>query len=154
LFDSSINVKVDEQLSFFLTINIDHPTPDVPADVDHPPLDLLGFLSHLQVSLEATYISSVPSIQTDTNKLKHLSAPRTTSFASLYQSMVIPSTPNPTPSTADHDRRYIRSEGTLLIANIWGQDSSEHSCEAFSLLWSRKDNVWVAVYRLYVTVGK
>jgi len=140
-------------------VRIDHPTPNVLADIDHPPADLLAFLAHLQVSLEATYISSVPVTIPDTPRSNRISAPvQTTSFAqfseSLHPHMVPPSTPNPTPFTAEYDRRYIRSEGTLLLTSIWGQDASEDSSEAFSLLWSQKESAWVAVYRLCVTVCK
>jgi hypothetical protein len=42
----------------------------------------------------------------------------------------------------------------LLLAHIWGQDSSEDSLEAFSLLWSDKEKLWVAIYQLSLTVCK
>ena len=73
---------------------------------------------------------------------------------SLHPSIFPPATPNPTPYTGDDDRRYVRSEGTVLVAKIWGQDASDDPCEAFSLLWSEKEQVWVAVYRLGITVCK
>lgn len=71
-----------------------------------------------------------------------------------HPSIFPPSTPNPTPYSADQDRRYAKSEGTLLLASIWGQDTSDDSREAFSLLWSEAGRVWVAVYRLALTVCK
>lgn len=40
----------------------------------------------------------------------------------------------------------------MLIASIWGQDSAEDSREAFSLIWSDEEQLWVAVYRLSLTV--
>jgi hypothetical protein len=62
-----------------------------------------------------------------------------------------PATPNPTPSTAENDRQYVQAEGTLLLASIWGQGGVDDA-ERFMLLWSEKDQVWVAVYRLALTV--
>ncbi|KAF5350616.1 hypothetical protein D9756_008635 [Leucocoprinus leucothites] len=35
----------------------EHPTPYEPADPSHPPVSLITFLAHVQVSLEASYIS-------------------------------------------------------------------------------------------------
>jgi hypothetical protein len=56
------------------------------------------------------------------------------------------------PSTGEQDRKYVSSEGTLLVANIWGANTAEDSPETFSLLWSEEEEVWVAVYRLSLTV--
>jgi hypothetical protein len=52
---------------------------------------------------------------------------------------------------------YVQAEGTLLLASIWGQSSGsgsgeEERAEKFTLLWSEKEKVWVAVYRLALTV--
>ncbi|GLB39687.1 putative TRAPP trafficking subunit Trs65 [Lyophyllum shimeji] len=153
----------DEQLHSLLTLRIEHPTSTAPADADHPPQPLLTLLAHTQVSLEATYISSLPTPNPDLLRTSRLSAPpRTASLPksnsrlqvqSHHPSILPPSTPNPTPSSADHDRRYVTSEGTLLLASIWGQNTSEDSKEGFSLLWSEKEQVWVAVYRLSLTVS-
>jgi len=151
---------LDEQLQALLTIRIDHPNPGSPAEPNHPPQDLLGFLAHIQISLEATYISSSPAAAPETSRSALLPAPpRTGSFGKLkprpnsyHPSIFPPPTPNPTPSSAEHDRRYIQSEGTLLLASIWGQNTSKDSQEAFSLLWSEAEQVWVAVYRLVLTV--
>ncbi|KAG6865222.1 hypothetical protein C0991_004345 [Blastosporella zonata] len=68
-----------------------------------------------------------------------------------HPSIFPPATPNPTPLSADHDRRYATAEGTRLIETIWGQ--SKDSKEAFSLIWSEKEHVWVAVYRLSLVVS-
>lgn len=142
-------------------VRINHPTSGTPADTDHPPPDLLAFLAHLQVSLEATYISSLPAPVPDVPHSSRLSAPpRTTSLAMKHASrlnphhpsILPPSTPNPTPAAADHDRRYVTSEGTLLLASIWGQNMSEDSRESFALLWSDEEQVWVATYQLAFTV--
>lgn len=134
---------------------------DSPLEPDCPPTDVVTFLAHLQVSLEATYISATPTVPDNPHSARLSAPPRTSSAGRLksrlnnaHPSIFPPHTPNPTPSTADNDRRYVRSEGTLLLASIWGQDASENSQEAFSLILSEADRVWVAVYRLAVNVCK
>lgn len=151
---------IDEQLQYLLLVRINHPTEDSSADPNQPPSELLSFLAHIQVSLEATYISSVPVPSPDPVRSTRLSAPpRTASLATkpktrlgAHPSIFPPNTPNPTPSSADHDRRYATSEGTLLLASIWGQNSSNEIREGFILLWSSKEKIWVAVYQLGLTV--
>ncbi|KAJ7241923.1 TRAPP trafficking subunit Trs65-domain-containing protein [Mycena haematopus] len=151
----------DEQLQALLTVRIEQPSTSTSRDAAHPPKDLLVFLSHLQISLEATYISSVPvgSSSPETPRTARLSAPpRTASLAKLnarsaHPPIFPPNTPNPTPSSAETDKRYLKSEGTLLLASIWGQNSSEDSQEGFSLLWSEEEEMWVVVYRLALTVS-
>ncbi|KAJ7044619.1 TRAPP trafficking subunit Trs65-domain-containing protein [Mycena alexandri] len=151
----------DEQLQALLTIRIEQPSTSTTKDPAHPPKDLLTFISHLQISLEATYISSVPvgPSSPETPRTARLSAPpRTASLAKLgarsaHPPIFPPNTPNPTPSSAETDKRYLKSEGTLLLASIWGQNTSEESQEAFTLLWSEEEEVWVAVYRLALTVS-
>ncbi|KAJ6490309.1 TRAPP trafficking subunit Trs65-domain-containing protein [Mycena vitilis] len=153
----------DEQLQALLTVRIDQPPTSNSRDATHPPKDLLLFLSHLQISLEATYISSVPvgpsSPETPRLNTARLSAPpRTASLAKLnarsgHPPIFPPNTPNPTPSSAETDKRYLKSEGTLLLASIWGQNTSEDSQEGFTLLWSEEEEVWVAVYKLALTVS-
>ncbi|KAJ7167476.1 TRAPP trafficking subunit Trs65-domain-containing protein [Mycena filopes] len=143
----------DEQLQALLTIRIDQPSTSTTKDPAHPPKELLTFISHLQISLEATYISSVPvgPSYPDTPRTARLSAPpRTASLGaklgarSAHPPIFPPNTPNPTPSSAETDKRYLKSEGTLLLASIW---------ESFTLLWSEEEEVWVAVYRLALTVS-
>lgn len=159
---STVHTGSDEQLQSLLTFRIQHPTPAPPTDPGHPPPVLLSFLAHVQISLEATYISSVPTPNPEPLRTSKLSAPpRPSSFAKAssrlqphHPSIFPPNTPNPTPSSAEHDRRYVTSEGTLLLASIWGQNTAEDSKEAFSLFWSDEENVWVAVYRLALTVGR
>ncbi|KAJ7498655.1 hypothetical protein FB451DRAFT_1426423 [Mycena latifolia] len=151
----------DEQLHSLLTVRVGQPSTSSTRDPAHPPKELLSFISHLQISLEATYISSVPvgPSSPETPRTARLSAPpRTASLAKLnarsaHPSIFPPNTPNPTPSSAETDKRYLKSEGTLLLASIWGQNSSEDSQEAFTLLWSEEEEVWVAVYRLALTVS-
>lgn len=154
---SRANMDIDEQLQFILTLSIPHLVDETP-DLASPPPDLLSFLAHLQVSLEASYISPVPLPTPDLPHSARLSAPpRKASLLkaqslNAHPSIYPPNTPNPTPSTAEPDRRYIRSEGTLLLASIWGQDKSPNSVEAFTMLWSEATTSWVAVYRLVVSV--
>ena len=158
---ATADTHLDEQLQSMLTFRVEHPTPSSPADADHPPPALLALLAHIQISLEATYISSEPTTTQDSVRNARLSAPPRASQAQNnllsqphHPSILPPTTPHPTPSSAEHDRRYVTSEGTLLLAHIWGQDSSEDSLEAFSLLWSDREQLWVAIYRLSFTVCK
>ncbi|KAF7355571.1 hypothetical protein MSAN_01474300 [Mycena sanguinolenta] len=151
----------DEQLQALLTVRVEQPPASNSRDAAHPPKDLLVFLSHLQISLEATYISSVPvgpSVPETPRTAKLSAPPRTASLAKLsarsaHPPIFPPNTPNPTPASAETDKRYLKSEGTLLLASIWGQNSSEDSQEGFSLLWSEEEGMWVVVYRLALTVS-
>lgn len=56
------------------------------------------------------------------------------------------------PATGDHDRKYMTSEGTPLVAQIWGTNAAEDSPEEFALLWSEEERSWVAVYLMAFTV--
>ncbi|KAF7301902.1 hypothetical protein MIND_00756200 [Mycena indigotica] len=156
----------DEELQALLLIRIDHAAVSASRDPRSPPKELLTFLSHLQISLEATYIASIPvsgNGYPETPGTARLgNPPRTASLAlptsklgkkSSHPSIFPPNTPNPTPASADTDKRYLKSEGTLLQASIWGQSTAEDSKEAFSLVWSAADEMWVAVYRLGLTVS-
>ncbi|KAG9220261.1 hypothetical protein CCMSSC00406_0006326 [Pleurotus cornucopiae] len=152
----------DEQLHALVTLRINLPLSDTPVSQDKPPPELLSFLAHLQTTVEATYISSVPTALPDTPDTTRLSAPPRTGSLGLkitsrpgsqHPSIYPPNTPNPTPLTADHDRKYVQAEGTLLTASIWGQSADEESGEAFRLLWSEEEQVWVAVYRLGLRIS-
>ncbi|KAG6877931.1 hypothetical protein C0993_001977 [Termitomyces sp. T159_Od127] len=154
----------DEHLQSFLTLRIELSSPHSSPDPVNPPQTLLTFLAHTQISLEATYISSVPAPNTELPRTSRLSAPPRTGPSPSksnpriqdlvhHPSIYPPATPNPTPSSADHDRRYVTSEGTLLLASIWGQNTSEDSKEDFALLWSETGQAWVAVYRLSFIVS-
>ncbi|KAF9452126.1 hypothetical protein P691DRAFT_722685 [Macrolepiota fuliginosa MF-IS2] len=149
----------DEQLQSLLTLRVEHPTEE-PADPSKPPAALISFLAHVQVSLEASYISSVPA-SAEIPQTSRLSAPPRTASLGLklsarigphHPSILPPNTPNPTPATADHDRKYVAAQGTPLFNSIWGQGSSD-SQEDFALIWSEQENLWVAIYRLAVTVS-
>ncbi|KAG6826661.1 hypothetical protein H0H92_014934 [Tricholoma furcatifolium] len=132
----------DEQLQSFLTLRLEHSSSTSSPDPENPPQSLLTFLAHMQIALEATYISSMPTPNPDVLRTSRLSAPPRTAPSSAksgshlqvhphHPSILPPATPNPTPASADHDRKYVTSEGTLLIANIWGQNATEDSKEAF-----------------------
>ncbi|KAG1752842.1 TRAPP trafficking subunit Trs65-domain-containing protein [Suillus lakei] len=150
----------DEQLHLFLIAQIPCPSADV--DPKDPPTFLLDFLSHVQVSLEATYISQTPTTLPETpqtpNTARVLAPPRTSSIAkprptSLHPALFPPHTPNPTPSSTERDRKYAQSEGTLLLASIWGHRPANLSKERFSLLYSEAKKAWLAVYELSLTVS-
>ncbi|TFK73162.1 hypothetical protein BDN72DRAFT_814997 [Pluteus cervinus] len=150
----------DEQLHSLLLVKIDHPAQDEPVDHDHPPADLLSLLAHVQVSLEATYISSTPNSQPEFRTTRLSAPPRTASLTAkskphlgAHPSIYPPNTPNPAPSSTDHDRRYANAEGTLLSATQWGQNISDDIHERFALLWSPDERVWVAIYQLGLTVS-
>lgn len=163
----------DEILSSLLLIRLAHPTINDSPDPTDPPGPLLDFLAHLQISLEATYIS--PHSAIDPPPLagrSHLSAPprpesllvpgrvksHPTINSNLNPSIFPPATPNPTPSTTETDQKYVQAEGTLLLAGIWGQGhgqglkGGEENKGRFTLLWSESEQVWVAVYQLALVV--
>ncbi|KAF8639224.1 hypothetical protein AX17_001709 [Amanita inopinata Kibby_2008] len=156
----------DEQLRALLILRIKHPSTEEEEEEegghDTPPQSLLAFLAHLQVSFEASYISPVPDPPSDPRTLHLSTLPKASSLSkgnprlSLHPAIFPPNTPNPTPSVAEHDRKYVASEGTLLIAGIWGQSSSSDSIDAkqdFNLLWSSEEQVWVAIYSFSFTVS-
>ncbi|KAJ3503672.1 hypothetical protein NMY22_g18167 [Coprinellus aureogranulatus] len=120
----------DEQLQSLLLLRIRHPTPDIPADPKSPPAVLLD-------SQRARANMVIAAVRT-TQGQSTLAPPRLAS-AGL-------SAP---PTTGDQDRQYAASEGVFLAAIIWGADARD----AFSLLWSEKEKLWVAVYRLSLTVS-
>ena len=152
---ASYNKFADEQLQSFLVLRIKHP---VLENLEHPPQVLLEILAHIQISLEATYISAIPTVAEAPRTSQFLGTPRHGSMARPsgrtipHPSILPPSTPNPVPSTADHDRKYMTSEGTMLVANIWGNSTAEDSSEGFSLLWSEEQQAWLAIYCMAITV--
>ncbi|KAH7888903.1 TRAPP trafficking subunit Trs65-domain-containing protein [Phlebopus sp. FC_14] len=148
----------DEQLRLFLTMQIDYPSPSEP-DAYRFPQHLVDFLSHIQVSLEATYISHKPERDPETQQIPVLSPPRTSSGpkgrpTSLHPSIFPPSTPNPIPSSTEGDRKYLQSEGILLLSSIWGASKpSGQDQERFALLFSEAQGVWIAVYEFSLVVS-
>ncbi|KAK0205036.1 TRAPP trafficking subunit Trs65-domain-containing protein [Desarmillaria ectypa] len=143
----------DEQMNSYLTVRLPHLTSFPTVDTQNPPHDLLMFLAHLQVSLEAAYISSVPTLH-PSNSVKLSAPPRPSKMGSRHHPSIFPpSTPNPTPAAAETDRRYLNSEKTVLLTSIWGQNTAHDSLDAFSLLWSEAERAWMAVYRLSFAVA-
>ena len=147
----------DEKLDYYLTVHLTDfnsgtATPSFPDERRVPTPHLLAFLSHIQVSYDATYISSTPIMEEPQPGLNNSSPSRTTSLlgpSRRPRSIFPPTTPHPIPSAGEADRKYVRSEGTPLTAGIWG----DNPAEAFQLLWSRKDRAWVAIFKLVVNVG-
>jgi hypothetical protein len=82
--------------------------------------------------------------------------PRSASFGYTKSrpTSTVPNAPNSKPPDAEGDRGYIRSEVAPLQASIWGQNSAEDSMDKFSLIWSQKQKVWFAIYRLAISVGE
>ena len=146
----------DEKLDYYLTIhltdfNAGTATPSFTDERRVPPPDLLAFLSHIQVSYDAAYISSAPIIEEPQPGTTISPPPRTSLLgpSRRQRSIFPPTTPHPVPSAGEADRKYVKSEGTPLTAGIWG----DNSAEAFQLLWSRKEKAWVAIFKLVVSVG-
>ena len=143
---------LDEQLTLLLVMYIKHPSLDDAHDRHNPPRFIVDLLSHVQVSLEATYISQTPN--QDAPNTASLIPPRASSMVkgrppSFHPSIFPPNTPNPIPSTTESDRKYVQSEGTLLFSGIWGtKKTTEESKEKFALLFSETQRSWVAVYEL------
>ena len=151
-------LRSDEKLEYYLTVHLaDFNTGDASPNFSNeqrvPPSHLLAFLAHVQVSYDATYISSTPIVEPQASVM--ISPPPTSRTTSLLgpsrrpRSIFPPITPHPIPSVGEADRNYVKSEGTPLTAGIWGDDPDE----AFQLLWSRKEKAWVAVFKLVVNVG-
>ena len=144
----------DERLDYYLTVHLKDTdtgtaTPTFTDGRRVPPPHLLAFLSHIQVSYDAVYISSAPIVDEP-----QVGTPlRTTSLLGPSRrphSIFPPTTPHPIPSAGEADRKYVKSEGTPLTAGIWGDNPNE----AFQLLWSQKEKAWVAIFKLTVNVGK
>lgn len=82
-----------------------------------------------------------------------------------HPSILPPATPNPTPASAVVDQRYLQAEGVVLTSRIWGQDvggngildkkqtDQQEGTDGFYLLWSKREKVWVAVYRTVLDIG-
>ncbi|KAL4242383.1 hypothetical protein ABKN59_011869, partial [Abortiporus biennis] len=172
LEDESLDRKMaffDEHLDFVLTIRFENSEPleeeSLSATPPKPPIELLTFLAHLQISYDASYISSLPSVVTSTPESNLGPVPprtisitrnKATTLAPNHPSIFPPSTPHPVPSTAASDRQYVQSQGTLLRAGIWGEstlDTAAPSTDTFALLWSSADKIWVAAYKMTVQVS-
>lgn len=131
----------DEHLQTLFILRVPQPDP-IPAE---PPHNLLEFLAHLQILLEASYISPNDSSATDYTvspsplpsgkfNVPNSPPPRTSSIkkpshlnlsisSARHTSILPPATPNPTPASAVVDQRYLQAEGVVLTSRIWGQDA-------------------------------
>ncbi|GBE80412.1 hypothetical protein SCP_0301270 [Sparassis crispa] len=165
----------DENLALILTIRFPHDSFEDASQANaaakpDPPLQLLSFLAHLQVSYEASYISpTAPAALSATAPeiARPPVPPRTTSMgknkpallqAKQHPSIFPPNTPLPIPAAAKSDRKYVQAQGMLLASGVWGEDllgnnPSANSQDAFALLWAPETQEWVAVYRLSVLVS-
>ena len=152
----------DENLDFFLTIRFPLPSDQAPPseDIPHPPQHLLSFLAHLQITYETSYIS--PSSSTS-DALGHsrlsMPPPRNSSMQrnrpgnllAGTAAMFPPHTPNPIPSAAEPDLKYVQSQGTPLVSAVWGESDNTEK-EAFALLWDAAERSWMAVYKMTILV--
>lgn len=146
----------DERLEFLLIIRMKDTSQVVQKGCKvKPPCLLLSFLNHLQVSIDASYISP---IATDSPIHGHPPVPiRTTSINKEAPGLrapvqlLPPQTPRPMPKSDEPDEIYANAEGTMLKSFIWGDDLTELD-DSFRLLWSERDREWVAVYRLNMIV--
>lgn len=158
-------------------------TGDPDAELDTPsgtpPAALGTFLSHLQISLEASYVSPVAPFAISTlitsptsgPALSPLGRPTTapTPVKGLFPLNLgpgrkdltdsLPNTPHPIPSTATHDAAFAKAGegGAVVQSYIWGEGREKEAIDAvgraFCLLWSDEDEAWIAVYKLDVAVG-
>jgi hypothetical protein len=153
-------LTADEELEFILIMRTPGPSDVLDDTAPRPSADLLSFFAHIQVALEASYIQPAAASGPGGGSpggTRLGAPPRTASLKpskhrppNLHPSIFPPQTPHPTPSVAGSDRQYVRSEGTPLISKTWGEEDNDD----FSLLWSKKDRVWLALYRMTVGVGE
>lgn len=155
----------DERLALFFTATMSHPTSEEQSP-NTPPLQLAQYLSRLQITLDAKYISAPPPIPSRSSShhsgINLALPPRSQSqrkgATKNKGALTIfpPHTPNPTPQTAESDRKYVaNTEGTILESFVWGETAREEpEGRKFALIWSNANHVWVAVYRLTVGVGQ
>lgn len=133
-------------------MSIDHPSQNRSHDSFGSAPHLADFLRHVQVSLEASYISQKSASSPETPQKSQITAPRIPAGPMKPSSLHPPTTPNPIPSTTEDDRKYVQSEGTLLLSAIWGHRPPEKSEEKFALLFSKLQGIWVAVYEFTLAV--
>lgn len=152
----------DERLHLFLIVRINHPRRHRHSHghSSAPSAYLIDFLRHLQISLEATYISQKSAGPPDAPPTAQVvGPPRSSSVGlatprptSIHPSIFPPTTPNPVPSTTEGDRKYVQSEGTLLLGSIWGSRPIEQSGERFALVFSELQGIWLGVYEFALDI--
>ena len=171
---SSLSSLTDRKLAFFderlLAYFLVRIPFDGPDENGLTPIELLTFLTHLQISLDASYISPIPQETPpppapSTGRLlgpppagrakPRGSSPTGSTVKPRPPPLVPPHTPNPTPQMAESDAKYAAAEGVQLLAYIWGDPSSADTerKEEFALGWSESCKEWNAMYRLEVPVG-
>ena len=171
---SSLSSLTDRKLAFFderlLAYFLVRIPFDGPDENGLTPIELLTFLTHLQISLDASYISPIPQETPpppapSTGRLlgpppagrakPRESSPTGSTVKPRPPPLVPPHTPNPTPQMAESDAKYAAAEGVQLLAYIWGDPSSADTerKEEFALGWSESCKEWNAMYRLEVPVG-
>ncbi|KAG9015655.1 hypothetical protein FRB90_004575 [Tulasnella sp. 427] len=157
----------DERLSFILCVNL--PIAAIKSAIeDSSPegqLDaLLQYFSHLQVSLEASYVPPATEDKPPTltisppNRLQASGSPRPPGRAS--PSVIPPLTPLPVPSTSAADAPYANprtvESGPLVHAYMWGERDNVTD-RTFTIVKTdeKLDGLesWVAVFRLEVPVA-
>jgi hypothetical protein len=157
----------DEVLSAFLVIRV-HVEP--PESDGRPPADLITFLTFLQVSFDASYISPEQAPPPPTFTLSNTpgqllgppppgrsgSKPRTGSpLKPRPPPLVPPQTPNPTPRMEDSEKRYAVAEGIQLHSFIWGDAAAKDDRrDDFTISWDEPTKKWVIIYRMDVTIGQ
>ena len=171
---SSLSSLTDRKLAFFderlLAYFLVRIPFDGPGENGLAPTELLTFLTHLQISLDASYISPIPQeappapSPSATRLLgpppagrakPRGSSPTGSTVKQRPPPLVPPHTPNPTPQVAESDAKYAAAEGVQLLAYIWGDPNSADAGrkEEFALGWSDSGKEWKAMYRLEVPVG-
>jgi hypothetical protein len=112
-------------LDFLLVLRLEQ-LDHAATDPTHPPLALLSLLSCIQVSFDATYISSAPVPAQPSPRID--TPPRTTSLKPTPGSGALHVPPNifplttPNPTT-EQDRQYVHTEGVTLVSGTWGEAS-------------------------------
>ncbi|TCD67303.1 hypothetical protein EIP91_000273 [Steccherinum ochraceum] len=152
----------DENLDFLLTLRIEVSSVHTDESPKAPPVKLLAFLSHLQITYDASYIASLPSdapsLPVRTTSIKKAQENTQNKAMSLappsHPSIFPPHTPNPVPSSAVSDRQYAQVQGTPLRTGVWGDGmDGDGANEKFVILWSAEESCWIVVFKMTVQVS-
>jgi hypothetical protein len=171
---SSLSGLTDRKLAFFderlLAYFLARIPFDGPDEHGLAPTALLTFLTHLQISIDASYISPITqgTLSSPAPSPGRLlgpppvgrakprgASPTGSTLKPLPPLLIPPHTPNPTPQMAESDAKYAAAEGVQLLAYIWGEPNSADAerKEEFALAWSESEKEWNVMYRLEVPVG-
>ncbi|KIO22964.1 hypothetical protein M407DRAFT_215657 [Tulasnella calospora MUT 4182] len=157
----------DERLSFILCVST--PTPAVKSAIEDSSQEgqlaaLLEYFSHLQVSLEASYVPQAsddkpPKLTiSPPSRLQPSTSPRPGGRGS--PSVIPPLTPLPVPTTSPADAPYanprVVETGPLVHSYMWG-DRDNVTERTFTMVKTDEEldgqESWVAVYKLDVPVA-